>query len=98
MSAGRGNGTTGGSAGPGVSDHAVLRFLERAGGIDVEQLRDDLSRGLARAHHTAQQLGQTDYLVKVGHSTFVVRAGVVTTVLDTGHARQQAHAIGRGSQ
>lgn len=65
---------------PRVSDHALVRFLDRAGGLDVEGLRARLSAGLARADEAARRLGAEAYTVKVDGLVFVVRAGVVVTV------------------
>lgn len=79
--------------GPGVSDHALLRFLERSGQLDVEALRAGLSASLARAHSAARQLGQEDYLVKAGGTTFVVRGGVVTTLRDSGDPGREARVL-----
>ena len=45
------------SAGPIISDHALLRFLERAGGLDVETIRLMLSRSLERAKKAATGIG-----------------------------------------
>ena len=39
---------------PGITDHALLRFLERAGGLDVEGLRLTLGSSLTRAHSAAR--------------------------------------------
>lgn len=81
--------------GPTITDHALLRFLERGGGMDVEGLRTALSASLARAHHAACQLGEEEYLVKVGDSTFVVRDGSVTTVQFTSNSGAHARALKR---
>lgn len=32
-----------------ISDHAVLRYLERAGGFEIEKLRADMSRRISAA-------------------------------------------------
>jgi len=82
-------------SGPAISDHALLRFLERGGELDVEGLRQTLSDSLARAHQAALAMGETEYLVKVGNSTFVVRNGTVTTVLPAQNPCSQAHQLGR---
>lgn len=82
-------------SGPQISDHALLRFIERAGGMGVEPLRNNLSLSLRRAHDAARALGQSDYLIKIDGLTYVVRGETVTTVLDTGHPGKEAHALGR---
>jgi len=69
-------------AGLGVSDHALLRFLERAGGLDVEDLRGRLANSLARAHGAAQSVGAGNYIIKADGLVYVVRGETVTTVLE----------------
>ncbi|WP_339696104.1 hypothetical protein [Celeribacter baekdonensis] len=63
----------------GVSDHAVLRYLERAGGFEIERLRAEIARKVAQA-----RLPDQTY-VPIGDLHFIVREGeeglVVTTVL-----------------
>lgn len=70
-----------------ISDHAVLRFLERSG-FDVEGLRDHIHASLARAHDAAASIGAGDYLITSNGMVFVVRANeeghAVTTVLPQG--------------
>jgi hypothetical protein len=66
-----------------VTDHAVLRYLERVGGFDVEGLRLDMQR---RMTQSAANLGVQCVIVD-GHR-FVIKATkaelVVVTVLDKG--------------
>lgn len=64
-----------------VSDHALLRFLERAGGCDVEALRDAVAQSLHRAHIAATSIGAQEYLITADGLSFVVRGDVVTTML-----------------
>lgn len=64
-----------------VSDNALLRFLEHAAGLDVEQLRDELQASFARAHGAAMTLGVSDYAIRSGGNTFIVRRQTVTTVI-----------------
>lgn len=66
----------------GVSDHALLRFLERAGGLDIEELRTRLTNSLARAHAAARSLGSSDYLIRSDGMLYVVRGETVTTIVD----------------
>jgi hypothetical protein len=65
----------------GVSDHALLRFLERAADLDIAGLRASLNASLARAHEAARTVSQADYLIKVDGLIYVVRGDTVTTVL-----------------
>jgi hypothetical protein len=80
---------------PRVSDHALLRFLERAGGLAVEQLRQTLESSLDRAGRAAAQIEASEYLVVVDDLTFVVRSGTVTTILPEGTPGARARALAK---
>lgn len=67
---------------PRVSDHALVRWLERAGGLDVEDLRTKLEESLERAHTAARSVSSSDYLIKADGLLYVVRGEIVSTVLD----------------
>lgn len=75
-----------------VTDHAVLRWLDRTGLIDVNALRAGIEARLARSHLAASTLGVDNYLIVADGLVFVVRDNVVTTVAnDEGrfsHARR----------
>ncbi len=64
-----------------VSDHAVLRYLERVGGFEIEALRQSIERRAAKA-----LLPGASAVVIDGHR-FVVGKGpdgpVIVTILDT---------------
>lgn len=66
----------------GVSDHALLRFLERAAGMDVDGFRASLNASLARAHAAARSLSTADYLIKADGLIYVVRGDTVTTIVE----------------
>lgn len=78
-----------------VSDHAVLRYLERVGGFDIERLR----QAIARRVETAVQAGACG--VVVDGWSFRIADGphgpVVTTVIDADGRRGSAPA-GEGAQ
>jgi len=69
---------------PYVSDHALLRFIQRAGGLDVEGLRRVLSASLARAAATADLLDQQRYTIVADGLKYVVENRTVKTVLESG--------------
>lgn len=75
-----------------VTDHALLRWLERTGLIDVSALRVGIEAKLARSHLAASTLGVDNYLILADGMVYVVRDNVVTTVVnDEGrfsHARR----------
>lgn len=66
---------------PRVSDHALIRFLERAGGFDVEQLRLSIGHSLTRAMLVCDKIGTSDAVITVDGLRYVVTNGVVVTVL-----------------
>ena len=65
-----------------VSDHALVRFLTRAAGAEVEALRARLAASLTRAADAAGRLDAGEYKIVADGLEYVVRNGVVTTVLD----------------
>lgn len=81
-------------SGPRISDHALVRFLERAGAHDIETLRLQLSQALARAHSAVREVSSSDYLLRVDGHSFVVRGDTVTTVLeDSSSPRDRRNAL-----
>jgi hypothetical protein len=69
-----------------VTDHALVRFLERGGGLDAEALRRSISASLERAAALASSINASRYTVTVGGLRYVVVDGHLVTVLD-GHMR-----------
>ena len=80
---------------PHVTDHALVRFLDRGGGSDVEILRERIANSLTRAHSAARAVSGSDYLITVDGMTFVVRGENVTTVLDDAAPAQKARSLAR---
>lgn len=76
-----------------VSDHALLRFMQRAGGIDVEELRAAVAASLERAGAAAEAIGACDYSIRADGLVYCIRAGVVVTVL---HDRPMPRGVDRG--
>lgn len=83
---------------PRVTDHALVRFLERAGGIDVEALRTQLADGLVRSHTAARSISESDYLINVDGLVLVVRGECVTTVIDADEPKSNARQLGQTRQ
>lgn len=65
-----------------ISDHALVRFLERSGSADFEPVRDALAAGLERGRAAAEQIGATAYVIKAQGLQFVVEDEVLITVLE----------------
>jgi hypothetical protein len=63
---------------PRVSDHAVLRYLERTGRVDLDTIRQEI---LTPNLVTAVKAGVTKY--KVNGFTFIIENGIVVTVVDS---------------
>lgn len=82
---------------PRVSDHALIRFLERSG-VQVEQLRATVEASLDRAGRVAAELEQSEYLIVVHDLTFVVRDETVTTILPEGSPGSRARALAHASR
>jgi len=80
---------------PAISNHALLRFIERADGAALEILRAALSEKLACAGAAAAEISATEYLIVVDGLTYVVRNQVVTTVLQRRSPGHDAHALRR---
>ena len=57
-----------------VSDHAVLRYLERIVGLDIEGLRADIGQACQRSAGAP--------CVRIGQARYIVRGSTVVTVLD----------------
>lgn len=64
-----------------VSDHALLRFLERAGGLDPEPLRARLAGSLARANAAAKRVGMARYSIVADGLVYVVVEDIVVTIM-----------------
>lgn len=76
-----------------VTDHALVRFLERSGALDVEQLRGMISGSLERGRKVAERAGIADYTITVDGLRYVVVNGNLITVL-SGSMRQKPGAPG----
>ena len=63
------------------TDHALLRYLERAEGIDIEGFRQCLEDALntPRLRQVIDIAGNTNFKIKKGGITFCIRGGHVTT-------------------
>ncbi|MGE0773541.1 MAG: hypothetical protein AB7L36_00660 [Sphingomonadaceae bacterium] len=66
----------------GISDHALVRWLERTGAMDLQPLREQLEESLDRAARAAVVLGVERYLILADGLVYVVQDGTVVTVID----------------
>lgn len=75
-----------------ISDHALLRFMERAGGLDVEGLRAAVAASLERAAVAAETIGVRDYSIRADGLVYRIRGGSLVTVLyDPSSLRRMDH-------
>lgn len=66
----------------GVTDHALVRWLERTGAMDVEALRGMLEATLERAAQAALHLEASKFLILADGMVFLVEQGKVITVVE----------------
>lgn len=64
-----------------VSDHALLRFIERAGGLDVAAVRRALQGSLTRASTQAAKLDTADFIIVADGLKYIVVNNVVVTIV-----------------
>lgn len=80
-----------------MTDHALLRLLERSG-FPIAELRAKVEASLTRAHVAAEALGGADHLILVDGLAFVVRGGDVVTVLAARTPAELARALTEGGR
>lgn len=76
-----------------VSDHALVRWMERTGMVNLDPVKDAIAASLERAAAAALKLGVTEFLILADGLVYVVRAGVVVTVLPEDGRHQYARAL-----
>jgi hypothetical protein len=66
-----------------VTDHALLRWLERVQGIDIEAVRAEIAARAERCVAAAESIGTrpAQYVVLSGDARLIVRQGAVVTVV-----------------
>lgn len=69
----------------GITDHALVRWLERSGAMDTEAMRDMLAASLERAAEAAAVLESSKFLILADGLVFVVQQNKVITVLEDDH-------------
>jgi hypothetical protein len=77
-----------------VSDHALLRYLERGRGIDVEAVRRELVASCDASHRAATAMGGGNHLILADRLIYVVRQGVMTTVMHECSRYRHARILG----
>lgn len=82
-----------------ISNHALFRWLERSGVVDIEALRTALAAALDRAAAASAAIGAEEFLILANGLVYVIKDNVVVTVVpDDGrhnHARKFMPAADR---
>ena len=78
-----------------VSDHALLRFLERGLGIDVEGIREGLLEAATPAHDAVASIGGGDHLIRIDGLVLLVRDSTLITVVSRCSRAGEAALLGR---
>lgn len=85
-----------------VSDHALVRWMQRTGMADLDPVREALEASLDRAAQSADLLGISSYLILADGLVYVVRDSVLVTVIEEdsrhGHCRALVRRKSRGEE
>ena len=76
-----------------VSDHALVRWMERTGLADLEPVREAIAASLSRAAAGALELGVAEFLILADGLVYVVRNGVVVTVIPEDGRHRHVHLL-----
>jgi hypothetical protein len=68
----------------GITDHAVLRYMERVHGLDIAAIRAMIRDDMGRGFEAGERLGAGRYAVRTGSAVYVVAGQWVVTVLPAG--------------
>lgn len=79
-----------------VTDHAMFRWLQQAGVVDFEPIRQALAIALDRPFKAVEKIGGGEFLILQGGLVFVVRDGVLITVLPDDGRHTHARSFQRG--
>ena len=74
-----------------ISDHALVRWLERTGLVDFSPIKEALAESLSEAAGAALELGVGEFLILADGMVYVVRDRTLVTAVPEdgrhGHAR-----------
>lgn len=76
-----------------ISDHALVRWLERTGAANVRQLKRILAESLLRASEAADRVSAAHYVILADGLVYVVRDGVLTTVIEDDGRNARVRAL-----
>lgn len=72
-----------------VTDHALIRFLERSGAADIDEMRNLIARTLERGRRQAERAGIANYAIIADGLRYVVRGNELVTVLEDSMRRRR---------
>lgn len=78
-----------------ISNHAMLRWLERSGVVDIEAMRTALSAALDRAVAASAAIGGGECLILSNGLVYVIRDNVLITVVPDDGRHKQARNFTR---
>ena len=81
----------------GVTDHAMVRWIERTGLADFAPIREALAESLSTSAEAARQIGVSNYLILADGMVFVVKDGTVVTVTPEDGRHRHARMLARRS-
>ena len=81
-----------------VSNHALFRWLERSGVIEVERLRALLSMALDKAYQAGAAMHQGEFLILAGGMVFVIREGTVITCVENDGQHNHGNLLKRAAE
>ena len=76
-----------------VSDHALVRWMERTGMANLDPVKEAIAASLERAAAAALKLGVAEFLILADGLVYVVREGVVVTVAPEDNRHQYSRAL-----
>lgn len=81
-----------------VSDHALVKWMERTGLADLGPVREAIAESLSVAAAAAAQLGGGDFLILADGMVYVVRGSVVVTVVPEDGRHHHARFLARKAE
>lgn len=58
-----------------ISDHAVIRWLERSGLVDIEAVRRDITNSLQPAFSAAAKVGASNFVIRRERWRYIFKDG-----------------------
>ena len=78
-----------------ITDHALVRWLERTGAVEIEPLRIALAQSLQRATAAAEAIGAGKFLILADGMVYVIRDHALVTVIPEDKRHLRAKLLSR---